>query len=315
MHDGAEWRCLASSVEVNDNDWHYAAATWDGTTVRLYLDGSQVDSKSGGNLRTDLTRDMTIGAFFGDKSYEYQGHLDEFAVWDEALNASQISDIYSHGNNHYRLDEIGVSGPVNLSNIVCTSPTPDDDTTPYSTKITTPTFTFDSNKNAWCKISNDDLNYSAMSVNCTTGEGSQNHTCTLGSADELPTVGTDYVHISCTDGSLEHNSSTNFDLEMDIIAQNETEARAVIASTISATLTSPVIYSSQQLFLRYLDSTQVLTRFDKVAYEDSQYWAFNYITSGEDNDTIDDMGSVLSVWQNWSLTQGQIENQVEAVLS
>lgn len=96
------------------------------------------------------------------------------------------------------------STPPVLSAYNCTSCNPPigDVTSPYDTDDTTPTFKFNTNENAYCAIGAANQNYTTMGAarNCTTGEGTTSHTCTLTAGDALSTF-PDYLYISCKDSS------------------------------------------------------------------------------------------------------------------
>src|SRR6266540_2515911 len=86
---------VTGTTVVTSNAWHHAAATYDGTTWRLYLDGSleatlavgqppRSDSIQHAALATALTSTGVAGGFF-------QGVLDEARVWKYARTGAQIS--------------------------------------------------------------------------------------------------------------------------------------------------------------------------------------------------------------------------------
>src|SRR6266496_1330561 len=79
---------VTGTTVVTSNAWHHAAATYDGTTWRLYLDGSleatlavgqppRSDSIQHAALATAMTSTGVAGGFF-------QGVLDEARVWNYA---------------------------------------------------------------------------------------------------------------------------------------------------------------------------------------------------------------------------------------
>ncbi|MEI2610278.1 MAG: LamG-like jellyroll fold domain-containing protein [Candidatus Promineifilaceae bacterium] len=81
-------------IPANDNTWHHAAATYDGTTWRLYLDGVLENSlvvgeppAAAGNqyaaLGTGLTSTGVAAGFF-------DGLLDEARVWNYARTATEV---------------------------------------------------------------------------------------------------------------------------------------------------------------------------------------------------------------------------------
>lgn len=85
-----------AEVGVWDGRWHFAAGTFDGTTVRLYVDGRAIGSGTpseiqiGYGLRTGDT--AQLGAYRGSCDLMLRGDIDEITIWNRAL---PISDIWS----------------------------------------------------------------------------------------------------------------------------------------------------------------------------------------------------------------------------
>jgi len=71
------------------NTWTYLAATYDGTTMRLYVNGVQVASRVQTGTIATSTNPLQIG---GDSFYGqfFQGTIDEVRIYDVALTAVQI---------------------------------------------------------------------------------------------------------------------------------------------------------------------------------------------------------------------------------
>ncbi len=92
--DGA---CVTTS-SFNDDSWHFAVGVWDGSTVKMYVDG-QLEAEQLGTVNPDYTNVNTAKPFIGsqDPTWEnFQGLLDEISVWDVALSTSQIQTFYTH---------------------------------------------------------------------------------------------------------------------------------------------------------------------------------------------------------------------------
>jgi hypothetical protein len=76
-----------STKAVNDGNWHYIAATNDGNTTRLYIDGvleaSYVDAYTQFNPEN-------IGGIVASNESWLDGQVDEYAVWDKVLTQDEI---------------------------------------------------------------------------------------------------------------------------------------------------------------------------------------------------------------------------------
>ncbi|MEA2037839.1 MAG: hypothetical protein U9O94_10115 [Nanoarchaeota archaeon] len=174
-----------------------------------------------------------------------------------------------------------------LSDINCTSCgiPGGDDNPPYETYDTTPTFTLSTDITAYCRIDNENLNYSAMgpSRNCTRLGGGFNHACTLNVDDELKLTPTDYTYIVC--GNSGGGDETSQSLEMKI-TQIQPNASQAMEKGIVISIPSATIYSDQQVYVRTISNQQELATFDKVALYGTQRWAFNYIDDSVNESSI-----------------------------
>jgi len=87
---------ISSPNKYNDGQWHYAVVTYDGTTLRLYIDGSQIGSLSTSGAVPDNigTQPVRIGANSQVQNSFFVGNVDEMRVWNRALSAQEVSDAY-----------------------------------------------------------------------------------------------------------------------------------------------------------------------------------------------------------------------------
>jgi N-acetylneuraminic acid mutarotase len=69
--------------------WHHVAMTYDGATLRLYVDGSEAASEAATGTLCDSSAPVQLGSFFGG-SNNLNGTLDEVRVHDRALPAEEV---------------------------------------------------------------------------------------------------------------------------------------------------------------------------------------------------------------------------------
>jgi hypothetical protein len=94
-----------SSSTITDNAWHHVMVTSNGSSYKLFLDGSEQTSASGNNTGTWIgdvgTKDAcTVGAMRRNTDISntyFNGNIDEVAIWDSD-QSSNISTIYSSGS-------------------------------------------------------------------------------------------------------------------------------------------------------------------------------------------------------------------------
>jgi hypothetical protein len=77
-----------TATAINDNQWHHLVLTVEGTTGRLYVDG--VEKWSGLYGHTTAGAALAIGGH-GVFGQSYTGSIDEAAVWNRALLASDVA--------------------------------------------------------------------------------------------------------------------------------------------------------------------------------------------------------------------------------
>ncbi|GIW78832.1 MAG: hypothetical protein KatS3mg105_0639 [Gemmatales bacterium] len=90
---------VTSPVANNDGQWHYAVVSFDGTSLRLYVDGRQVAETSlpeGTEPDSSGTLPVRIGANSLDHSRFFVGDVDEVRIWNRALSEEEVSRQFHH---------------------------------------------------------------------------------------------------------------------------------------------------------------------------------------------------------------------------
>jgi Concanavalin A-like lectin/glucanases superfamily len=82
---------------IPDTKWHFMVGTYDGTNQRIYLDGVLGETQASGPP-TDNTVIANIGTLgSGEPGYNFNGSLDDLRVYNRALSASEVKQLYSAG--------------------------------------------------------------------------------------------------------------------------------------------------------------------------------------------------------------------------
>jgi hypothetical protein len=85
-----------AGTRVWDGKWHYVAGTYDGATVRLYVDAEQVGS--GAAVASPIgyglssSNDLFFGHYEGCPGLDFRGTIDQPRIWGAALSLARISE-------------------------------------------------------------------------------------------------------------------------------------------------------------------------------------------------------------------------------
>ncbi|MBL3546775.1 endo-beta-N-acetylglucosaminidase H [Chryseobacterium sp. KMC2] len=81
---------LNGNTALNANTWYHVAATYDGATMKLYVNGN-LDASTAATGNFTANGILYMGRNY-DNSRALNGSLDEFRVWKKALTAQEILD-------------------------------------------------------------------------------------------------------------------------------------------------------------------------------------------------------------------------------
>lgn len=96
----ATCRVVSTSVPVS-NQWYFVCGTYDSALgAAIYVDGVQqgTNASAYGSMAA-AEADMLIGArnFSGVSNY-HDGLIDDVRIWDQALNSTDVADLYASGS-------------------------------------------------------------------------------------------------------------------------------------------------------------------------------------------------------------------------
>lgn len=83
-----QYNTLNVAAALTANAWQHLAGTYDGTALRLYLDGELQASRNVGQVVNHSVGELMLGGQSG--AYAWHGSLDEVRFWDRALDAEEI---------------------------------------------------------------------------------------------------------------------------------------------------------------------------------------------------------------------------------
>jgi hypothetical protein len=84
---------VTNATDVPPNVWYHVTLTSEGTTAKFYLNGSLLHTGTSGTTYSASGNSVKIGKWYA-VNYEFTGNIDEVAVWNKALTATQVQSIY-----------------------------------------------------------------------------------------------------------------------------------------------------------------------------------------------------------------------------
>lgn len=89
---------VSSTVNIANNSYHYVVGTRSGTTMKIYVDGTEVASATG-TARNITGNSLKIGTV-GGGIYDVLGDatIDEVGIWNRALSSTEVTALYNSGN-------------------------------------------------------------------------------------------------------------------------------------------------------------------------------------------------------------------------
>lgn len=83
---------------VEDNTWHLLTGVYDGSFIKIYLDGKEYDNHSYTGSIASPYNGLVIGRnYYSVNNYYYKGLIDDVRVYNYALTAEQIKQLYNGG--------------------------------------------------------------------------------------------------------------------------------------------------------------------------------------------------------------------------
>ena len=110
---------VAMTVGGDPETWHHVAGVTDADTQEeiLYLDGEEVARKAGATLQ-DRGNPMRIGDNPDARNRNWQGKVDDVAIWGRALQPNEIAEIWDGGSGKSIEAMLGLSVPFDFTSVI-----------------------------------------------------------------------------------------------------------------------------------------------------------------------------------------------------
>ena len=103
VYNGEPYIILGNSIFVgmgsamSINTWHHVVGTYDGTTMKIYVDNDLKNSGTSfsGNVADSI---LYIGWDRGIAGRFLTGKIDEVGIWSRALNSTEVTELYNSGS-------------------------------------------------------------------------------------------------------------------------------------------------------------------------------------------------------------------------
>lgn len=96
--NGGSDKSVAYNVTLGTAGWHMLTYTYDGTTLRGYVDGvQQATVAASGSGSLTVGNSFTVGAYSGGASGHPSSYVDEGGIWSRALTSTEITSLYNGG--------------------------------------------------------------------------------------------------------------------------------------------------------------------------------------------------------------------------
>lgn len=90
---------LTLTTAISDTDWHHVAFTYDGTTEKGYLDGTEDATQDVSTAFTGTGGNMMLGGVSDYSASDFVGELDDIRIYNgTCLDATAIAALYNSGD-------------------------------------------------------------------------------------------------------------------------------------------------------------------------------------------------------------------------
>ena len=99
LAEDRSWVTNDSKIQIGR--WYHVAATWDGTSQKIYVNGKLADVKFPSNFSIgNFNSDLFVGTYGGNiTKYDFNGILDDILIFNRVLTDDEISTLFKYKIN------------------------------------------------------------------------------------------------------------------------------------------------------------------------------------------------------------------------
>jgi hypothetical protein len=90
------WHYFGGNTSLMNHTWYHLAATYDGTDVKLYVNG-ELDKTYNAPNESPLASDDSVMIGARDASWNFNGNIDDVYIWNRTLSWEEINTTYNLG--------------------------------------------------------------------------------------------------------------------------------------------------------------------------------------------------------------------------
>ncbi len=90
--------CVTNDSTIQIGRWYHIAATWDGISQKIYVNGKLADVKFPSNFSiNNFNSDLFVGTYGGDIiKYAFNGVLDDILIFNRVLTDDEITTLFKY---------------------------------------------------------------------------------------------------------------------------------------------------------------------------------------------------------------------------
>ena len=100
VYNDSTYGLVTSNVHA-DTNWHHVVGVYNGTYVKLYIDGSEEGTPDdlSGNMKSGTAKKLDIS---WGTVYSWDGSIDDVMIYNRALSASEVAELYRNPFGMFR---------------------------------------------------------------------------------------------------------------------------------------------------------------------------------------------------------------------